>query len=117
MAIETIIHKDYKNNKFIVTTRAERYQIWLELLKNCILGLVSKMIQIFDNMNVSHKTKKLELKTVQIKLGLLNSALYITYGLKLKVINKKSLYYHLVNPFNSSNTSKLFLYQIGKEIY
>ncbi len=57
------------------------------------------------------------LKIVQAKLNLLNSALYITYELKLKITNKKSSYYHLVSPFNSSNASKLPLYQTGEEIY
>ena len=75
------------------------------------------MSQVFDNTDASRRAKKSGLKTVQVKLGLLNSALYTTYGLKLKATNKKSLYYHLVSPFDSSDTPKLPLYQTGEEIY
>ena len=64
-----------------------------------------------------HRAKKSRLKTVQIKLSLLNSVLYVIYELKLKTTNKKSLYYHLVSLFNSSNILNLPLYQIGEEIY
>jgi len=35
MAIETITHKDYKKDRLITTTQAERHQICLELLRNC----------------------------------------------------------------------------------
>ena len=80
-------------------------------------GLVPKIARVFDNTDVSHRIKKSELKTVRAKLGLLNSALYTTYGLKLKATNKKSSYYHLVSPFDSSDAPKLPLYQTGEEIY
>ncbi|PKK60557.1 hypothetical protein RhiirC2_719027 [Rhizophagus irregularis] len=75
------------------------------------------MARVFDNTDASRSAKKSGLKTVQAKLGLLNSALYATYGLKLKATNKKNSYYHLVSSFDSRDAPKLPLYQTGEEIY
>ena len=40
------------------------------------------MARVFDNTDASRSAKKSGLRTVRAKLGLLNSALYATYGLK-----------------------------------
>ncbi|RGB23923.1 hypothetical protein C1646_773815 [Rhizophagus diaphanus] len=55
------------------------------------------MARVFDNTDVSRRAKKSGLKTNQAKLGLLNSALHATYGLKFKAINKNCRHYHLEN--------------------
>ena len=52
-----------------------------------------------------------------MKLGLLNSALHATYGLKFKAIDKNDRHYHLVGSFDSKDASALSPYQTGKEIY
>ena len=52
-----------------------------------------------------------------MKLGLLNSALHATYGLKFKAIDKNGRHYHLVGSFDSKDAPKLPLYQTGEEIY
>ncbi|GBB84585.1 hypothetical protein RclHR1_11160001 [Rhizophagus clarus] len=125
-AIEAITRKDYREDRLTTINQAEKHQICLELLKICtsardiddraryksdnikirlnsseslsyLHDLISKMSQVFDNIDASHRAKKSGLKTVQAKLGLLNSALYTTYELKLKATNKKSSYYHLVS--------------------
>ena len=80
-------------------------------------GLVPKMTRVFDNTDASRRAKKLGLKTIRAKLGLLNSALYATYGLKFKAINKKLTHYHLVGSFDSGNIPKLPSYQTGEEVY
>ena len=64
------------------------------------------MAQVFDNTDASRRIKKSELKTVRAKLGLLNSALYATYGLKFKAIITKRTHYHLYNT-NKRNTKIL----------
>ncbi|RIA82777.1 hypothetical protein C1645_834806 [Glomus cerebriforme] len=106
MAVGTIIHIDdrerYKSDD--VKTRLNS----LESI-SYLQGLVPKMARVFDNTDASHSAKKLGLKTVQAKLGLLNSALYTTYGLKLKATNKKNSYYHL-------DDSKVNNAQITEEI-
>ena len=146
MAVEAITRKDYREDRLTTITRAEKHRICLELLKICtpardiddraryksddvkmrlnspesllyLHDLVPKMSRVFDNTDASRRAKKSGLKTVQAKLGLLNSTLYIIYGLKLKATNKKSSYYHLVSPFDSSDAPKLPLYQTGEEIY
>ncbi|PKK61806.1 hypothetical protein RhiirC2_791256 [Rhizophagus irregularis] len=144
--VEAIIRKDYREDKLIIATRAERHRICLELLRICtpakdiddrmrykaddvktrmdspepvsyLQGLVPKMARVFDNTDASHRAKKMGLKTIRAKLGLLNSALYVTYGLKFKAINKKLTQYHLVGSFDSENASKLPSYQTGEEVY
>ena len=80
-------------------------------------GLVPKMTRVFDNTDASRRAKKSGLKTIRAKLGLLNSALYATYGLKFKAINKKLTHYHLVGSFDSGNIPKLPSYQTGEEVY
>ena len=93
MAVEAIICKDYKDDKFIVAIQAERHRICLELLRICIpakdidnrarykaidvkaymdssesisyfQGLVLKITRVFDNTDTSHSAKKSELKTI-----------------------------------------------------
>ena len=136
VAVEVITHKDYRKNKLIVATRAEKHRICLELLKTCtsvrdvddrarykaddvktrlnspesisfLQGLVPKMARVFDNTDASRRIKKSELKTVRAKLGLLNSTLYATYGLKFKATNKKLTQYHLVGSFDNEDALKL----------
>src|SRR4051812_4542544 len=75
------------------------------------------MARVFDNVDASRSAKKSGLKTIQTKLGLLNSVLYATYGLKFKATNKKRIQYHLVGSFDSKDASKLPSYQTGKEVY
>ncbi|PKY60882.1 hypothetical protein RhiirA4_485117 [Rhizophagus irregularis] len=117
MAVEAIIRKDYRGDKLIIATQAERHRICLELLKICtpakdiddrtrykadevkthisspesttyLQGLVSKMARVFENTDASRRAKKSGLKTIRAKFGLLNSALHATYGLKFKAIDK-----------------------------
>ncbi|RGB21659.1 hypothetical protein C1646_777574 [Rhizophagus diaphanus] len=145
-AVEVITRKDYREDRLTTITRTEKHQICLELLKTCtpakdiddrsryktddaktclnspesvsyLQNLVPKMARVFDNIDALCRAKKSGLKTDRAKLGLLNSALYITYGLKIKAIDKHSRYYHLVELFNNNNALKLPLYQTGKEIY
>ena len=80
-------------------------------------GLVSKMARVFDNVDASRSAKKSGLKTIRAKLGLLNSVLYATYGLKFKATNKKLIHYHLVSSFNNKDALKLHSYQTGEEVY
>ena len=75
------------------------------------------MARVFDNTDASRSAKKSGLRTVQAKLGLLNSALHATYGLKFKAMDKHSRHYHLVGSFNSKDTPRLPSYQTGEEIY
>ncbi len=146
MAIEAITRKDYRDDKLAVATRAERHRICLELLRICtpakdiddrtqyraddvkmclnspelisyLQDLVSKMAQVFDNTDVLCRAKKSGLKTDQIKLGLLNSALHATYGLKFKAIDKNCRHYHLVGSFDSKDAPRLPSYQTSEEIY
>jgi hypothetical protein len=127
-------------------TRAERHSICLELLRNCtpardiddrarykandvkirlnspeslsyLHDLFPRMARVFDNTDASRSAKKSGLKTDQAKLGLLNSALYATYGLKFKAIDKSLRYYHLVGSFDVKDAPELPLYQTGGEIY
>ncbi len=80
-------------------------------------GLVPKMARVFDNTDASRSAKKSGLKTIWAKLGLLNSALYATYGLKFKAIDKNRRHYHLVGSFDSKDAPRLPSYQTGEEIY
>ncbi|PKK56864.1 hypothetical protein RhiirC2_799142 [Rhizophagus irregularis] len=75
------------------------------------------MAQVFDNTDASRSAKKSGLKTDKMRLGLLNSALYATYGLKFKATNKKRTQYHLVGSFDSEDAPKLPSYQTGEELY
>ena len=61
--------------------------------------------------------KKSGLKTIRVKLGLLNASLYATYGLKFKAVDKSQRYYHLVGLFDSKDAPKFPSYQTGEEIY
>ncbi len=70
-------------------------------------NLVSKMARVFDNTDASRSAKKSGLKTIQAKLGLLNSVLYTTYGLKFKAIDKNLKYYYLVRSFDNKDVSEL----------
>ncbi|RGB24048.1 hypothetical protein C1646_773622 [Rhizophagus diaphanus] len=146
MAVKAITHKDYREDRLTTTTRAERYRICLKLLRNCtpardiddrsrykaddvktrlnspesisyLQNLVPKMAQVFDNSDASRRTKKSGLKTDRAKLGLLNSALQATYGLKFKATNKKLTQYHLVGSFDNEDAPKLPSYQTGEEVY
>ncbi|CAB5199189.1 unnamed protein product [Rhizophagus irregularis] len=51
------------------------------------------MTQVFDNTDASRSAKKSGLKTIQVKLGLLNAFLYATYGLKFKAVDKRKEIY------------------------
>ncbi|PKY62025.1 hypothetical protein RhiirA4_487806 [Rhizophagus irregularis] len=146
MAVEAISRKDYRDDKLTIATRAERHRICLELLKICtpakdiddrarykandvkahidspesishLQDLAPKMARVFDNTDASRRAKKSGLKTDKAKLGLLNSALYATYGLKFKATNKKRTQYHLVGSFDSEDAPKLPSYQTGEEVY
>ena len=75
------------------------------------------MARAFDNTDASRSAKKSGLRTVRAKLGLLNSALYATYGLKFKAVDKNQRHYHLVGSFNSKSAPKFPSYQTGEEIY
>jgi hypothetical protein len=79
--------------------------------------LVPKMARVFDNVDASRSAKKSGLKTIRAKLGLLNSALHATYGLKFKATNKKLTHYHLVGSFDNEDAPKLPSYQTGEEVY
>jgi hypothetical protein len=145
-AVEAIIHKDYREDKLIIATRAERHRICLELLRICtsakdidnrtrykaddvktrmdsselvsyLQDLVPKMARVFDNTDALRSAKKSGLRTVRAKLGLLNSALHATYGLKFKAMDKHSRHYHLVGSFDNNDSPELPPYQTGKEIY
>ncbi|PKY53665.1 hypothetical protein RhiirA4_499410 [Rhizophagus irregularis] len=146
MAVEAITRKDYREDRLTTTTRAERHRICLELLRNCtpardiddrarykandvkicidspesisyLQDLVPKMARVFDNTDASRSAKKSGLRTVRAKLGLLNSALHATYGLKFKAIDKHRRHYHLVGSFDNNDSPELSPYQTGKEIY
>ncbi|RIA84395.1 hypothetical protein C1645_742358 [Glomus cerebriforme] len=75
------------------------------------------MSRVFDNTDASRRAKKSGLKTDRAKLGLLNSALHATYGLKFKAIDKNLKYYHLVGLFDNKDAPELSSYQTGEEIY
>jgi hypothetical protein len=79
--------------------------------------LVPKMARVFDNTDVSRSAKKSGLKTDKAKLGLLNSALHATYGLKFKAINRSRRYYRLHGSFDTKDAPRLPSYQTGEEIY
>ncbi|RIB00095.1 hypothetical protein C2G38_2235667 [Gigaspora rosea] len=85
LAVEAITHIDdrskYKGNDI---------KACLELSKSIkyLQELVPKMARVFDNTDSSRRAKKMGLKTLKSKLSLLNSALYATYGLKLKATDK-----------------------------
>src|ERR1044071_4811104 len=139
-AVEAIARKYYREDRLTTATRAERHRICLELLRNCtptrdinnrlryntndvkthidspesisyLQDLVSKMARAFDNTDASRSAKKSGLRTVRAKLELLNSALYATYGLKFKAIDKNQRYYHLVGSFDSKSAPKFPSYQ------
>ncbi|EXX52732.1 hypothetical protein RirG_250510 [Rhizophagus irregularis DAOM 197198w] len=143
-AVEAIIHKDYREDKLIIATRAEKHRICLELLriytpakdiddrtryksddvKKCLStpesilylqGLVPKMTRVFDNTDASRSAKKLGLKTIRAKLSLLNASLYTTYGLKFKAVDKSQKYYHLVGLFNSKDAPSFLHTKQGKK--
>jgi hypothetical protein len=79
--------------------------------------LFPRMARVFDNTDASRRAKKSGLKTDRAKLGLLNSALHATYGLKFKTIDKNRRHYHLVGSFDSKDAPRLPSYQTGEEIY
>ncbi|CAG8623407.1 8178_t:CDS:2 [Cetraspora pellucida] len=113
-AVEAISREDYRNDRLATVTRAEKHRICLGLLK-----IFPKMARVFDNTDAFRRAKKSELKTLRAKLGLLNSALYATYGLKLKGTNNKHTHYHLVGAFDSiyayAYTPELPPYQTGED--
>jgi hypothetical protein len=75
------------------------------------------MARVFDNTDVSRSAKKSGLKTDKAKLGLLNSALHATYGLKFKAIDRSRRYYRLDGSFDTKDAPRLPSYQTGEEIY
>src|SRR2546421_3781508 len=142
-AVEAIIREDYRNDRLTTVTQAEKHRICLELLKTCtpvkdiddqdrykanivktrlespesikyLQELVPKMARVFDNTDSSRRAEKSGLKTLRAKLGLLNSALFSTYGIKYKAIDNNCRYYHLVGPFDSEDAPKLPSYQTGE---
>ena len=146
MAVEAITHKEYRDDKLAVATRAERHRICLKLLRICtpardiddrtryraddvktrlnspksisyLHDLFPRMTQVFDNTDASRRAKKSGLKTDQSKLGLLNSALHATYGLKLKAIDRSHRYYRLDGSFDTKDAPRIPSYQTGEEIY
>ncbi|RIA93588.1 hypothetical protein C1645_819220 [Glomus cerebriforme] len=145
-AVEAITRKDYREDRLTTMTQTERHRICLELLRNCtpaididdrarykandvttcidspesilyLQDLVPKMARVFDNTDASCSAKKLGLRTVRAKLGLLNLALHATYGLKFKAIDKNRRYYHLVGSFDTKDVTELPLYQTEEEVY
>uniref|UniRef100_U9TCS9 Replication origin-binding protein domain-containing protein n=1 Tax=Rhizophagus irregularis (strain DAOM 181602 / DAOM 197198 / MUCL 43194) TaxID=747089 RepID=U9TCS9_RHIID len=111
-----------KEDRLTTITQAERHRICLELLKICtpardiddraryksdvvkmclnspesishLQDLVLKMARVFDNTDASRRVKKSGLKTDRAKLGLLNSALHATYGLKFKAVDRSEEIY------------------------
>jgi len=74
-------------------------------------NLVPKMARVFDNTDAFRRAKKSSLKSIKSKLGLLNSALSATYGIKFKAIDNNRRYYHLVGPFDSAYAPELSPYQ------
>jgi hypothetical protein len=146
MAVEAITRKDYRDDKLAVATHAKRHRICLELLKTYtpakniddrsrykaddvktrlnssksilyLQNLVPEMARVFDNTDASCSAKKSGLKTDRTKLGLLNSALHATYGLKFKAIDRSRRYYRLDGSFDTKDAPRLPLYQTGEEIY
>ncbi|GBB89972.1 hypothetical protein RclHR1_16820004 [Rhizophagus clarus] len=97
----------YKANEVKIRMSSPKLMSYLQ-------DLVPKMAQVFDNTDVSRSAKKSRLKTDQAKLGLLNSALHATYGLKFKVIDKSRRYYHLDESFNTKDTPRLPSYQMDE---
>ncbi|CAG8647378.1 1609_t:CDS:2, partial [Gigaspora rosea] len=67
--------------------------------------LVPKMARVFDNTNALRGAKKSGLKTIRAKLGLLNSALHVTYGLEFKAVDKYRRHCHLIGLFDNIDTS------------
>jgi hypothetical protein len=145
-AVEAISRKDYREDRLTTATRTERHRICLELLRICtpvrdiddrarykaddvkirlnssesisyLQGLVPKMARVFDNTDALRRAKKSGLNTDRAKLGLLNSALHATYGLKFKTTDKGRRYYYLIGAFDSNNAPRLPSYQTGEEIY
>ncbi|CAG8621413.1 9685_t:CDS:1 [Paraglomus occultum] len=142
-AVEAITREDYRNDRLTTVTRAEKHRICLELIKTCtpvkdiddrnrykvndvkmclnspesiqyLQNLVPKMTRVFDNTDASRSTKKSGLKSDKSKLGLLNSALSATYGIKFKATNNKRTHYYLVGPFDKESAPKLPPYQTGE---
>ncbi|RHZ84627.1 hypothetical protein Glove_78g89 [Diversispora epigaea] len=72
------------------------------------------MARVFDNTDAFRSTKKSGLKSIKSKLGLLNTALNETYGLKFKAIDKSLRYYHLVGAFDNEDAPKLPVYQTSE---
>ncbi|RIB18313.1 hypothetical protein C2G38_2036999 [Gigaspora rosea] len=142
-AVEAITRENFRNDRLTTATQAEKHRICLELLKICtpvkdindrnkckgndikaclessksikyLQELVPKMSRVFDNADSFQRAKKTGLKTLRSKLGLLNSALYATYRLKLKTTDKSLRYYSLVGVFDKAYTPELPLYQTGE---
>jgi hypothetical protein len=82
-----------------------------------IEDLVLKMAWVFDNTDALRRVKKSGLKTDRAKLGLLNSTLHATYGLKFKAVDRSHRYYRLDGSFNTKDAPRLPSYQMGEEIY
>ena len=71
------------------------------------------MARVFDNTDASRSAKKSGLKTDRAKLGLLNSALHATYGLKFKAVDRSRRYYRLDGSFDTKDAPRLPSYQTG----
>ncbi|CAH1767892.1 15019_t:CDS:2 [Entrophospora sp. SA101] len=142
-AVEAIIREDYRNDRLTTVTQAEKHRICLELLKTCtpvkdiddrgrykadivkahlespesikyLQELVPKMARVFDNTDTSRSAKKSGLKSLKSKLGLLNSVLSSTYGLKFKATDRHLRYYCLVGPFDTEDAPELPAYQTSE---
>ncbi|CAG8686854.1 1275_t:CDS:2, partial [Cetraspora pellucida] len=139
-AVEAITCADYRDDRLTTVTQAEKHRICLDILKTCtpvkdidnqdrykadivksclespksmkyLQNLVPKMAKVFDNTDAFRCAKKSSLKSIKSKLGLLNSALSATYGIKFKAIDNNRRYYHLVGPFDSAYAPELSPYQ------
>ncbi|CAJ0631859.1 10988_t:CDS:2, partial [Entrophospora sp. SA101] len=142
-AVEAIIREDYRNDRLTTATQSEKHRICLEILKICtpvkdiddrnkyktdivetrlespesikyLQELVPKMARVFDNTDASRSAKKSGLKSLKSKLGLLNSVISTTYGLKFKATDRHLRYYCLVGSFDSEDAPELPAYQTSE---
>ncbi|RIA79639.1 hypothetical protein C1645_840227 [Glomus cerebriforme] len=103
-AVEAIAHKDYRKDKLTTATHAKRYQICLELLRNC-----TPTRDIDDRLRYKANDVKMHIDSPE-------SISAKKSGLKT-AIDKNSRHYHLVGFFDNKDVPVLPPYQTGKEIY
>ncbi|KAF0370630.1 hypothetical protein F8M41_013229 [Gigaspora margarita] len=101
--------------KFIMDYGKYDKMKWFRNLQKLLdTEFVSKIARVFDNTDASHSAKKSSLKSDKAKLGLLNSVIFTTYGLKFKATDRHLRYYCLVGPFDSEYAPELLVYQTSK---